>query len=115
MIPIKGTVVVICAAFADYIDLPAFRTPKGGVIIGDSHSKLRHILDADRNNRPLGSATCDYIVRDVDAVEVKGVLIASRSGESASIVAEPPAVRGLEGRRHRLQSEQLPGVTSQGW
>ena len=88
MVPIYGAVIFVRAALADDVDLAALGTPERSIVIGDSNSELRNVFHADGNDRRLVTATCDDVVRDVDAVEIENVLVAARAGNRAAAVRQ---------------------------
>src|SRR5579884_2960654 len=97
VVPINGTVIVVCSRLADDVDLSAFGAAKRGIVIGDTDPELGNIFDADGNDGRLVSAARDNVIGDINAIEVESVLIAARAGDGAAAVAETAAVGALEG------------------
>src|SRR5919108_6081077 len=102
MIPIDRPMEVVRAALTNDIDLSAFGTSEGSIVVGDSDAEFSHVLNANRNDRQLSSAPGDDVVSNIDAIEIEYILIAAGAGNGATAIAEACA-RRLEGRGHRLQ------------
>src|SRR6266850_4654074 len=92
MEPIAGTMKSVGAALTDDVDLAAGGAAEASVVVGHANTELVGGFDANRNERDLVATTCDDVIRDVDTVEVEGILIAARAGDGAAGIAETASV-----------------------
>src|SRR5580704_11421478 len=106
--------IVVCAALADDVDLAAFGTTEGSIVIGDANAELRNVFNTDGNDGCLIAAAGDDVVGDVYAVEIENVLVAARAGDRAATVAESSTIAAFKRRGHGLEGEELARVAAEG-
>src|SRR5580704_2478426 len=106
--------IVVRAALADDIDLAAFGPTERSVVVRDANAELRDVFNADGNDGCLIAAAGDYVVGDIDAVEIENVLVAARAGDRAAAIAKTPAIAAFERRGHGLEGEKLPRIAPEG-
>src|SRR5580704_16173304 len=106
--------IVVGATLADDVDLAAFGTTEGSIVIGDADAELRYVFNADGNDRGLIAAASDDVVGDVNAVEIENVLVAARAGDRAAAIAESSAIAAFKRRGHGLEGQKFTRIAAKG-